>query len=90
MLAILGFTRLTDIHQMNAFKNLTSICITMTASIYFAHFGLVEWKYIPVIIIGAVIGGYFGAAYSTRLPTKITRAFIVLVGLAVAIYLFIK
>lgn len=90
MLAILGFTRLTDIHQMNGLKNLSGVCISFIASIYFIHYHLVDWHYIPPILIGTIIGGYFGATYSTKVPAKTVRAIIVVIGVGVAAYLFIK
>ena len=68
MLAILGFTKINDIHQMNGLKNLTAVCISLVASIYFIAYGLVDWHYIPPLIVGTVIGGYVGAKYSTVLP----------------------
>lgn len=90
MLALLGFTKLTDIHQMNGLKNLSAVCISLVASIYFVHYHLVDWHYIPPLLIGAVIGGYIGSTYSYKLPNKLIRLIIVISGLAVAAVLFIK
>lgn len=90
MLALLGFTKLSNIHQMNGLKNLSGATINLLASVYFIHRGLVDWRYIPILLIGSVIGGYIGSTYSSKLPTKLIRLIIVLIGTAVAIYLFSK
>jgi uncharacterized membrane protein YfcA len=90
MLAILGFTHLSDIHQMNGLKNLSGAVINITASFYFVHSGLVNWKYVPPLLIGTIMGGYLGATYSNKLPTEAIRKIIIISGILVAIYLFIK
>jgi uncharacterized membrane protein YfcA len=43
-----------------------------------------------VMIVGAIIGGYFGARYSLRLPQKSVRVFVILVGLGMTAYFFAK
>ena len=90
MLALLGFTRLTDIHQMNGLKNLAGVSISLVATIYFIHYRLIDWHYIPPMVIGTVIGGYVGSTYSHKLPTYLIRKIIIISGLAIAVYLFIK
>jgi uncharacterized membrane protein YfcA len=90
VLALLGFTKLTDIHQMNGLKNLTGACISIVVTIYFIHYKLIDWHYIPPMLVGAVIGGYLGSTYSHKLPTYLIRKIIIISGVAVAIYLFVK
>ena len=90
MLALLGFTKLTDIHQMNGFKNLAGVCICLVASIYFIYYGLVSWHFLPPILIGTVIGGYLGASYSHILPANIVRRIIIVIGIIVSAVLFVK
>ncbi len=90
MLAILGFTKITDIHQMNGLKNLSAACISIVASIYFIHYHLVDWHYLPPLLLGTVAGGYIGATYGSKLPAYIIRTIIVVVGVGVVIYLFLK
>jgi uncharacterized membrane protein YfcA len=90
MLAILGFTRIGDIHQMNGLKNLSGAFINLTASIYFVHYGLVHWKFVPFLLLGTISGGFIGATYSDRLPTHAIRKIIIISGVIVSIYLFYK
>lgn len=90
MLALLGFTKLSDIHQMNGLKNLSGASINFVASIYFIYYGLINWHYIPILLVGSVIGGYFGATYSNKLPASLIRKIIIVIGVGVAVYLFVK
>jgi uncharacterized membrane protein YfcA len=90
MLALLGFTKLTDIHQMNGLKNLSGASINLVATAYFTYYGLINWHYTPLLLAGSVIGGFLGATFSNKLPTKLIRKIIIIIGISVAIYLFVK
>ena len=52
--------------------------------------GAVYWPQAIVMIFGAVVGGYFGARYSLKLPQKWVRVFVIVVGLAMSAYFFVK
>lgn len=90
ILAFLGLTALKDIHQMNGLKNLAGMCLGVTAGTYFIVHGLIDWQVLPMLLLGSAIGGYIGAHYGSRLPTKTMRAVIIAIGLCVAILLFNK
>ncbi len=42
------------------------------------------------MIVGAAVGGYFGAHYSLRLNPALIRWFVILVGTGMSIYFFIR
>jgi uncharacterized membrane protein YfcA len=42
------------------------------------------------MIVGGIVGGYFGARYALKLPQKWVRVFVVLVGTGMTIYFFAK
>jgi uncharacterized membrane protein YfcA len=42
------------------------------------------------MIVGAALGGYFGAHYSLRLPRPWVRAFVILVGCGMTAYFFVR
>lgn len=90
MLAILGLTKLTEIRQMNGLKNLAAILVNIIGTVYFTMYGLVDWRFVPVVATGTIIGGYLGATYSKLLPAKLIRFIIIGIGLVVAATLFIK
>ena len=90
MLAFLSFTRITNIFQINGLKNLASATITLVCTIYFGATGLINWHYGPVMIGGSLLGGYFGARWSQKVNPRLVHGFIVVLGLCVAAYLFLK
>ena len=42
------------------------------------------------MIVGAVVGGYFGAHYAQKLPQAWVRWFVILVGAGMTVYFFAK
>lgn len=42
------------------------------------------------MVVGAVIGGYVGASLAHRVPPQYVRRFVIVVGLAISAYFFIK
>lgn len=90
MLAFLSFTRLKNIHQINGLKNLASACITLVCTVYFTHKGMIDWHYAPVMIVGSLLGGYFGAKWAQKINPRIIHSFIILIGLVVSGLLFLR
>jgi uncharacterized membrane protein YfcA len=90
MLAALGLLGLTDIHQMNALKNLLAACINGVAAIYFAISGSVLWTDGLLMAAAAVVGGYGGAGLARRLGRKFVRRAVVVIGLAMALSLLVR
>ena len=52
--------------------------------------GNIIWKYIPILISGSLIGGYFGAYFSIIKGSKFIKIFFEVVSLLVGISLLIK
>jgi uncharacterized membrane protein YfcA len=90
MLAFLGFTRITSMHQINGLKNLASATITIVCTVYFGVTGLIDWHYAPVMITGSLFGGYLGARWAQKVNPRIVHNCIVALGLFVAVVLFVK
>jgi uncharacterized protein len=87
MLAALG---MTDIHAMNALKSVLGSVINGVAVVLFVIKGAVYWPQCIVATAGAVVGGYFGAHYAQRLPQSWIRVFVIVVGLAMSAFFFVK
>jgi uncharacterized membrane protein YfcA len=79
-LAFLGLTQLTDIQQMNGLKNLAGVSVGVADCTYFISRGLIDWRILPLFVIGNLAGGYYRAKYSAKLPTKILRTGIIIIG----------
>ncbi len=56
----------------------------------FGLFGPVHWAYVAVAAPATLVGGYLGAHAARRLDEGVLRASVVVVGVLVSIYLFIR
>ena len=90
MLASLGFLGLTDIHEMNALKNVLGSLINVVAATWFVVSGLVDWPKAGVMTVGALAGYFLGAHYSQRIPRAWVRPLITGIGLVISIVTFWK
>jgi hypothetical protein len=90
MLAALGLLGFTDIHRMNALKNLLAICINGVAAVYFIAGGAVIWSDVLVMTFAAVAGGYTGARLAYRLGRRFVRLAVIIIGLVMSVSLFFR
>jgi len=88
-LAMLAAMGMTDIHDMNALKVVLGGVINGVATITFVITGAIVWPQAIVMIVGAILGGYFAAHYAQKLPQSWIRAFVILVGAAMTVYFFV-
>jgi uncharacterized membrane protein YfcA len=89
-LAMLAAVGMTEIHAMNALKSILGIAINGVAAVVFVVRGAIYWPQAIAMIVGALIGGYFGAHYAQKLPQMWIRRFVVLVGAGMTVYFFVK
>lgn len=89
MLATFTLLSLGDINNMNAVKALLTSAINGVAIVLFVAAGKVEWLPAAIMIVGAIIGGYGGAAVARRLDARLVRAFVIIVGFVMTAYFFI-
>jgi uncharacterized protein len=90
MLAVLGFLGLSDIHAANGLKNFFAMCINGVAAAYFIVRGAVNWPAALLLAVGAIAGGYAGARFARSIGQRKARAAVVLIGLIVAVILFLQ
>jgi uncharacterized membrane protein YfcA len=90
MLAAFGILGMTDIHQMNGFKNLLGGAINLLAAMYFISQKMVYWPDVGVMALGTIIGGYAGAGTARKLGPKAIRRIVILIGFGMALSLFLK
>jgi uncharacterized membrane protein YfcA len=89
-LAMLAAVGMTDIHAMNALKSILGMAINGIAVLVFIAKGAIYWPQGIVMIAGALVGGYFGAHYSQKLPQAWVRNFVILVGAGMTVYFFVR
>ncbi len=90
MLAMYSALGMDNIHEMNGLKALMASCINGVAVITFIVAGAIYWPQALVMIVGAIIGGYGGAAVARRLDPQLVRRFVIAVGFIMTIYFFIN
>jgi uncharacterized membrane protein YfcA len=89
MLATLALMGMENIHAMNALKTLLATCINGVAVITFIIANAVLWPQAIVMIVGATIGGYGGAAFARKIEQKWIRIFVIITGSAMTLYFFL-
>ena len=90
MLAALSLLGLENIHEMNALKTLLATVINGIAVVTFIIAGIVAWPQAVVMLTGAILGGYGGAAYARKLDPRLVRYFVIAVGTAMTLYFFLR
>jgi uncharacterized membrane protein YfcA len=74
----------------NALKSVLSAITATVTLVIFGFFGPVHWLVVAVAAPASLLGGFLGARIATRIPTTPLRVFIVVFGVAVSIYLFLR
>lgn len=79
-LAVLGFTGLRDLHEMNGLKNVYAVATNGVAAAIFITKGLVDWRTALLMAVGALFGGYAGAGIARRIGQKNVRRLVIALG----------
>jgi uncharacterized membrane protein YfcA len=90
MLAALAILGLTDIHEMNALKNLLAIAINGLAAFYFAAKGVLLWTDVVLMATASIAGGLGGAALANRLGRRVVRKAVITIGVVASVSLLVK
>ena len=90
MLAALSIMGYSDIHQMNALKNLLALCMNGIAAFYFAFSGLVVWHDATVMAVGAIVGGITGAGLARLIGRAAVRRIVVATGFVMALSFMLR
>jgi hypothetical protein len=90
MLAALTLFGLRDIWLMNSVKILFAVLMNTAAVVTFVVAGLVDWHLTAIVAFGALAGGYAGIRAARRMPTRSVKGFVVLVGLVLTVYFFVR
>lgn len=88
MLATLGILGFENIHEMNVVKGVLGFLINAIAAAYFAWSGLVNWHDAAIVAGGAIIGGFSGAHLAQKIPQRVVRHLVAVVGLFITAVMF--
>jgi uncharacterized membrane protein YfcA len=90
MLAALALMGMDNIHKMNAFKVVLGSCINGIAALIFISAGIILWLQTSIMIIGAVLGGFWGAYYARKYDPAKVRKIVIFIGSAMTLYFFAR
>jgi uncharacterized protein len=89
LIALLGIFLADDLQRLNGLKNLLACAVNAAAAVLFVAAAPVSWVPAGLLAVGSIVGGQVGARYGRRLPPRLLRALIVVVGTVVAVRLLI-
>jgi hypothetical protein len=75
---------------MNSLKVVFGGSINGVAAAYFIWAHMVEWPYVLIMAIGAILGGYLGAGTARKMGRTAVRRIVILIGFGMSISLFVK
>ena len=88
-LALVLLTVDGDLPRANALKNMVIGAATLVAAIGLIVFGSVDWKAVVPLAIGMFLGSTLGPRVARRVPANFLRWVVALLGIALAIELFV-
>lgn len=88
LLAILGFTKLKNVYQINGMKNVMAASISIVCGLLYSTSGLIAWDYVLYPLIGSIIGGFIGSHLAHKMSPHTTRTVVISMGLFVVSSLF--
>lgn len=89
MLAVLTIAG-QQVRTANATKNVLAMTMNASAVAIFAFSPMINWAAVIALGIGGIAGGVVGAWLNHRLPEKLLRGFVVVVGIALTVWLFVR
>jgi uncharacterized protein len=87
MLSLFGYQ---DIHVINALKVVANTLANGVAFVIFVADNQVVWRYCLLAMIVCAIGGYTSASLARKIPQKVLRSMVVVIGLSMAAWFFYK
>jgi uncharacterized membrane protein YfcA len=87
LMAVLGIGVAETIQRLNATKNVLAAIVNAVAGVIFVFVADVDWRVVGLIAAGSIIGGLLGASVGRRLPPRVLRTVIVVVGVVALVAL---
>jgi uncharacterized membrane protein YfcA len=90
MLAAFSWLGFTNIHHMNALKNLNGMFINGVAATMFIYQGLVHWPIALVMGTGAIAGGFAGAGIAKKIGQVWVRRAVIAIGFSLTAIMLLE
>lgn len=88
MLAMLAIMGVESIHTMNAYKTVLATLCNGIALVPFIIAGAIFWPQALLMLVGAALGGYFGAYYAQKMNPVHVRWMVIAIGAGMSAYFF--
>jgi len=88
MLAMLSMLGIESIHTMNAYKTILASICNGIAIIAFIVRGAIYWRQAILMLVGAMLGGYYGAHFAQKVNSRYVRYIVIAIGAAMSVYFF--
>jgi uncharacterized membrane protein YfcA len=79
-----------QIRAATATKNMLAMAMNASATLIFAFSPLVSWPAAVALCVGGIAGGLLGSWLNYRLPQRVMRIFVVCVGAALTVWMFLR
>ena len=79
-----------QVKTANATKNMLAMAMNASAVMIFAFSPMINWAVVVALGSGGIVGGILGSWLIHKLPAKILRGLVVMVGFALTIWLFVR
>jgi uncharacterized membrane protein YfcA len=90
MLAALTLFGMRDINAMNRLKVLLAALMNGAAVVAFVASGIVHWPATLVMAVSSIVGGSVGALGAKRIDQRLIKGFVVVLGVALTVYFFVR
>lgn len=82
LMGVLGILVQDSLQRLNALKNVLAAMVNVIAGVIYAFAAPVSWPVIAVLAVSSTLGGSLGAMLGRKLPPRVLRATIVVIGVA--------
>lgn len=86
LLAVVGH----HLQEANGIKNLTNAATNVVAATLLVATAEIPWGLVAGIAVGALIGGWAGGRFARRLPDRVLRTAVIVVGLGTAVWALVS
>jgi hypothetical protein len=90
ILAVLGLVVNDNLTRLNAIKQSISFSANVTAAVFFAFSGLVNWPVALVMAVGALAGGMLGGRLAGRIKPATLRWLVVGIGVVIGVIYLVR
>lgn len=90
LMAVLGLVTDDSLTRLNFLKQALGFAINLSAAIYFAFSGKVDWPIAFVMMFGFILGGLMGGKLAGKIKPELLRWIVVSAGLIATVIFFIN